>query len=429
MTLNVGIIGGGCTGIACATDLAQRGVKVTLLEKNSHLGGLACGFRSPNWNSSLEYFYHHWFKSDSFVHEYAKIYGLQNDIVFSRPLTVMETKQSGFAQLDSPWSLLMYPELSWINKFRMAFALARIKSMKSWKKLEQVTAQHWCESNMGKEGFEELWRPLLRGKFGDEWAGKVNMAWFWARLACRTPELGTYRGGFQKFFDDAENYLSQNGVNILKEQKDIAVSQREGKWEVSTPGQKHVFDKLVIATGTGAFASLCGKVAPHYASKLVLRPSLGAHVVIFVLKKQVGKFYWYNLRKTAERPFLALIEHTNFVSSQEFGGEHIVYLADYLDTSSAEWYRTDAEITQLALKTMQFVNPEISADDVVNARVFRDAYAQPVVGINAAKHVPPVRISETQNLFHGSMSHIYPWDRGTNFAFELGKKLALEVLS
>ncbi len=429
MTLHVGIIGGGCTGIACATDLIQQGVRVTLLEKNPYLGGLAGGFRCSHWNSSLEHFYHHWFKSDSFVREYATTFGLQKDIVFKRPITVMETKQNGFAQLDSPWSLLMYPELSWFSKFRMALALAAIKSMKSWTKLEQVTAQQWCESNMGKEGFSELWQPLLRGKFGDEWAGKVNMAWFWARLACRTPELGTYCGGFQKFFDDAEVWMSQNGVRIFKEQSSIDASQRDGKWEVATPEQTFQFDKLVVATGTGAFASLCGKDAPSHAAKLVNRPSLGAHVVILALKKPVGKYYWYNLRKTINRPFLALIEHTNFVSATEFGGEHIVYLADYLDTSSKEWYRTDAETTQLALKTLQFVNPEISADDVINARVFRDAYAQPVVGVNAAKHLPPLRVLEAPNLFHGSMSHIYPWDRGTNFAFELGKKLAREVLT
>jgi protoporphyrinogen oxidase len=299
---------------------------------------------------------------------------------------------------------------------------------KSWQPYEVVTAMQWCEQHMGKEGFDELWLPLLRGKFGDEWASRVNMAWFWSRLACRTPLLGTYQGGFQNFFDDVEKWLERNGVRVLKEQKNITVKAMNGGWEVATPHQTHTFDKLVIAAGAGAFAALCGKEAPHYAEGIVARPSVGAHVVIFSLKKNVGKYYWYNLRKTPERPFLALIEHTNFVPKEEFGGEHIVYLANYLDTKSAEWYEPDAITIEHAIRTLQFVAPHIARGDINNARVWREAYAQPLVGISASKHIPPIRVPEVKNLYHGSMAHIYPWDRGTNFALELGKKIALEIL-
>ncbi len=445
MTLKVGIIGGGCAGLACATELIKKGVSVTILEKNNSLGGLAAGFRESNWKSSLEYFYHHWFQSDAFLKEYSKTWEVEKNIVFKRPLTVMETNAkithekaananssardaSQFVQLDSPISLLLYPNLSFFNKIRMSCALAYIKMQPNWHALERVTAQAWCERYMGKTGFNELWLPLLQGKFGEKWAREVNMAWFWSRLACRTPELGTYRGGFQKFFDDVEVWLRKNSVSIHKEQNEISVSFENNVWIVKSSGNTFEFDKLVIAAGPGAFASLCKKVAPNYATQVSRRNSLGAHVAIFSLKKNVGNAYWYNLRKNSSKPFIALIEHTNFVSREEYDGEHIVYLADYLDTSSVGWQRSDADTIALALKTIQSVNPNISSDDVIRARVFRDAYAQPVVGVNASKNIPPMRIAEASNLFHGSMDHVYPWDRGTNFAFELGKNLANEVL-
>jgi hypothetical protein len=47
-----------------------------------------------------------------------------------------------------------------------------------------------------------------------------------------------------------------------------------------------------------------------------------------------------------------------------------------------------------------------------------------VVGINASQKMPPIKVPDVPNLYHLSMAHVYPWDRGTNFAFELGKRVA-----
>jgi hypothetical protein len=33
-----------------------------------------------------------------------------------------------------------------------------------------------------------------------------------------------------------------------------------------------------------------------------------------------------------------------------------------------------------------------------------------------------------KNLFFASMSQVYPWDRGTNFAVEIGQKAAGKIL-
>ena len=41
-------------------------------------------------------------------------------------------------------------------------------------------------------------------------------------------------------------------------------------------------------------------------------------------------------------PFLALVEHTNFVSPEHFGGDHIVYCGDYLDPDH-EYFKLSKE--------------------------------------------------------------------------------------
>jgi len=345
----------------------------------------------------------------------------------------METDSRGFVQLDSPISLLRYPEISFLDRVRMGAVLAYIKTIRNWRTLEKFTAKDWCQRAMGVAGFEAIWLPLLRGKFGVAWMNSVNMAWFWARLACRTPELGTYEGGFQKLFDDVEKWLKSTNIEVITDTKRIEIHREGDMWVVNSAhdgvAKSELFDKIVIAAGPSVFTSLCGQFAPDYSRLIATRPSLGAQVVILSLKQNVGSYYWYNLKKTENRPFLALIEHTNFVSKSNFGGEHIVYLADYVDTVSPEWQRTNEELVALAAGACARVNSDILASSINNSWVFRDPYAQPVVGVNASKNIPPIAVAEAPNLFHGSMAHIYPWDRGTNFALELGSKLAAAVLA
>ena len=43
--------------------------------------------------------------------------------------------------------------------------------------------------------------------------------------------------------------------------------------------------------------------------------------------------------------------------------------------------------------------------------------------MNHSKNIPPVR-TPVRGLYFASMSQVYPWDRGTNFAVEIGQRAA-----
>jgi hypothetical protein len=57
-------------------------------------------------------------------------------------------------------------------------------------------------------------------------------------------------------------------------------------------------------------------------------------------------YYWYNIPKSAGFPFLAVVEHTNFISPAHFGGEHIVYLGDYLEPEHENFRLTKDELLE-----------------------------------------------------------------------------------
>ena len=433
----VAVIGGGFCGVAAAQELADGGAQVTLIESADRLGGLATGFRARGWDWSLEHFYHHWFRTDNWVQHFSKRWDVLDKIVWKRPSTVMQTRAGDFVPLDSPSALLRYRELGFFNRVRMGVCLAYLKLVKKGLNFEDQTAESWCRRWMGDEGFEAIWKPLMEGKFGLKWASRVNMAWLWARLACRTPELGTFEGGFLAFAEAAEAGLKNSGVEIHKSSRVVSLKREGSDWSLELFDGKELkgFQDVVFCCSplvvnkitSGIERSSKGHEINTLAEPKEL-PFLGAQVLIFALRKSIGSHYWYSLRKSREIPFLALIEHTNFLSKSHFSNDHLVYLADYVSLDSEDWVRTDADLIDLGKTVLQKINPQVLESDVLDAWVFREAYAQPVPEINHSQRVPSLSVPGFEGLWQASMGHVYPWDRGTNFALELGHRVSKEVL-
>jgi protoporphyrinogen oxidase len=152
--------------------------------------------------------------------------------------------------------------------------------------------------------------------------------------------------------------------------------------------------------------------------------------MILALKQRLSEkgYYWFNLPKDAGFPFLALVEHTNFVSPKHFGGDHLVYCGDYLESDHAYFQLSQEELLQRFLPALGRFNPHFNPDWVKNVWLFRTPYAQPVPLVNHSKNIPDIR-TPMAGLYFASMSQVYPWDRGTNFAVEIGRRAAGMMLA
>jgi protoporphyrinogen oxidase len=212
--MKAAIIGAGIGGMAAAYDLRQAGYDVTIFEAADYAGGLAAGFKEPNWDWSVEKFYHHWFQTDSHILGLIKELGWIDKVRFPRPYTVMYYKGK-FYPFDAIPQMALYPGLGWgFNKIRFGLVGLYLRLSSNWKILEKDTVDHWMRTWAGKKVYEQMWEPMLVGKFGERYAREVNMAWMWARLHSRTTRLGTFEGGFQAFSDGLAGRLREMGVPI-----------------------------------------------------------------------------------------------------------------------------------------------------------------------------------------------------------------------
>ena len=425
---HIAIIGAGIGGMTAAYDLAKNGNLVTLFEASNHLGGLASGFKKHNWKWSLEFFYHHWFQTDRDILNLIEELGYKKNVHFYHPKTVVY-HNGVFDPLDSPLSALFFPGFSLVDIARFGFVTLYLRYLSHWQPLEKFTAHEWLYKYYGKKLFEMMYEPLLIGKFG-EYHRQVNMAWFWARFKTRTSKLGTFDSGFQVFVDQFTQVLIDQGIQVrLNTPVNLIKAMPNGNLQIDFNKEQAIFDQVLVTTSPQLLTQIAPSLTSEYIARLNSLKSIGAIALILSLKHPLSAkgYYWFNLPKSAGFPFLALVEHTNFVSSENFSGEHIIYCGDYLDPDHEYFTLSKEELLTRFLPSLKRINPDFDPSWVKKSWLSRSAYAQPIPFVNHSVHIPGIR-TPIPNLFFASMSQIYPWDRGTNYAVQLARK-AVQLMS
>ena len=422
--MKVAIIGAGVAGLAAAYDLAGQGHDVTILEAASYCGGLAAGFKSDRWDWHLEHFYHHWFETDHDILNLIEEIGQSDRVFFPRPVTsiYMDGKIYPF---DSPLRALLFPKLPLIPKLRFGLVGLYLRFTQNWRALEKETAHNWLRRTMGDTAYKTLWRPLLVGKFG-EYYKEVNMAWFWARIHKRSSKLGYFEGGFQAFIDALAQAVTERGTTLdLNTPVKLISPLSNGQLQLeTTTGAVDIFDRVLVTVSPQLLSQMVPNLPGDYLDALRNLKSMGAVVIILALKHHLTEqHYWINLPKEEGTPFLALVEHTNFIDPSHYDNDHIVYCGDYLKPDHEYFALSKEALLARFLSDLGRFNPNFDPSWVKESWLFRTKYAQPVPPVNHSQNIPGIA-TPLPGLYWASMSQVYPWDRGTNYAVEIGRRAA-----
>ncbi len=439
--MKIAIIGAGLAGMSAAYDLVRAGNQVTVYEASHQVGGLASGFKEPHWDWSVEKYYHHWFASDAHMLSLIEEMSLSEKVLFPRPYTVLLHNDKWYP-FDSVLQALLFPGLGWgLDKIRFGFVGLYLRLTKNWRALEKVTAHEWIRKWAGKRVYEKMWQPLLIGKFGPYYKD-VPMSWFWARLHARTTRLGTYQGGFQAFCDEFAEILRGLGVEFHLDTPVSRIRQIGQRGQILLTADRRpttnrptdqptnpTFDRVLSTTSPGLMAKIAPQLPAEYLEGLLTLKSMGAVVLTLSLEHALSEqgYYWYNIPKDLGYPFLALVEHTNYVSPENFGGEHILYCGDYLETDHEYFDLTKEELLKRFIPALQRINPKFQRSWIRKTWLHSTKYAQPVPMVNHSKNIPAIE-TPIEGLYFASMSQVYPWDRGTNFAVEIGRRAAQRMM-
>ena len=435
--MKIGIIGAGAAGLAAALDLSSGGHKVVVYESAPFIGGQASTVQVGG--GPLERGYHHLFTNDS------AIIGLMAELGIGDRLKWYPSKVGTYIsgkvyKTTTPLDLLRLGALPFKDRIKLGLFALRVKRIKDWRSLESQTADYWLREHLGGAAYEKMWAPLLKGKFGDYY-DQVGMPWFWSKIQTRFASrqgirgrevLGYPDGSFDTVFNRLRSVIeSQDGeIHLSTPVTKIEVSDGVAKALVARPDNgdetRREFDCVLSTVPSFIFPKLVD-LPDEYLSRLTGVHYLAAVVVILELSRPLTNLYWMNIAD-ADVPFLGLIEQTNMLPKEWYGGNNVLYITNYLDRSDALFKMSSDELVELYLPHLTKFNPEFDPSWIRAVHYNAVSAAQPIIGTNYSKVIPDHR-TPVRRLYLANTTQVYPEDRGTNYSIRMGRELAAMIVN
>ena len=453
--MRIAIIGAGVAGLVAAHRLTESGHRCDVLERWPGLGGQAATL-DVGGGHLVERYYHHLFTSDRHIRALYDELGLGGELEWL-PSSVAVFAQGRSHAFTTPLDLLRFGPLSVRSRVRMGAAVLWLQRRgRDVTPYEGETARAWIERAMGREAWEIVWGPLLRGKFGDR-ADEISMAWLWGKLTlrrqirgeeARRELLGYPRRSFETLFARLRSRIEERGGRVLIDRPAARIARADGAFSVTAgapgsfrrghdpaafdpAGPPERYDGVVATVPSGIFERLLDPplrdaLSPGYGDRLRAAEYQTALCLLLEVDRRFSPFYWTNVADVG-LPFVGLIEHTNLVDPARYDGRRFLYAANYV-AAGDPLLDLDAEGLLTAYSDgLRRVNPGFSRDWVRRLWRFAEPAAQPVVTVGYRDRIPPLATG-VPGLVLANTTQIYPEDRGTNYSVRLGDQAARTLL-
>lgn len=436
--MRVGIIGAGAAGLAAAYELVKQGHYAAVYERAPFLGGQASTFDVGG--ARLERGYHHWFTSDADIVDLTIEIGLGDRIrwIDSTVGTLVDGRIYDFV---TPMDLLKFTAMSLPDRIRLGLTTLYLQRQRDYRKYEDVTADEWLRRYVGKSGYDVFWGPMMRGKFGEEHYREVGMAWVWGKIQTRVKsrgksmireKLGYPMGSFGEVFDVLAERVCEMGGDVHTsaaiERVEIDGGRARGL-HVALDGvdsELEEFDAVLATTPSYIFPSLVPSLPDDYLARLTDVNYMAAVLIVLVLDRPLSGVYWLNVSDRSI-PFVAVIEHTNLIEPEHYGGKYIVYLSNYLTTDNPLYRMDHDELLKEYLPHLRKINPNFAISWIEESYHHRVGAAQPIIGTHYSERIPSHR-TPFDGLYLANTTQIYPEDRGTNYSVRMGRDVARMML-
>jgi protoporphyrinogen oxidase len=419
------VIGAGAMGLAAAWQAARDGHQVTVLEADRIPGGMAAHFDFGGL--SIERFYHFICKTDFAT------FKLLDELGISERLKWRDTSMGFYIdgalhEWGNPIALLRFPGLSFADRLRYGWQAFRASKRTDWSDLHGKNVREWITAEAGQQVWNKMWKRSFELKF-HEYTDQVAAPWLGVRIrrlaASRKSVfqevLGYLEGGSEVLVDALVKGIEANGGKVVCGEAARQCIIEDGRVHgVLTHQGRHDAD-AVICTAPLAYAA---RLLPDEYSQLRQRYeailNIGAVCVVLKLKRQVTPHFWVNIND----PEVQVPGIVEFSRLRPVDPDHIVYVPFYMPREHARFTRPDGEFVSESLAAIRKVNPQISEADLIDAKVGRLQYAQPVCQPNFPDLLPPVQ-TPIAGLQIADTCFYYPEDRGISESVRLGREMAV----
>jgi protoporphyrinogen oxidase len=408
----IGIVGGGISGLAAAYRLQQHGHEVQVYEASGHVGGLAHTYETAG--DRIEAFYHHLSKSEETIVELIEDLGLGDDLDW--PIGENAYYVDGVVHpLDTIWHIAAYPHMSLYDKFRLGMLVKGVDlrggvpstgTYDSLDAFEDVGVEEFVVEHTTRGVYDNFVDPLLDGKYGER-KDDVSAAWFLGRVKFRGERdllrgepLGYLDGGFGRLLDALVEAVGEENIETNARVTDLRIEDGAVTRLTADVDGKRVMqgvEGVVVAAMPNVLEELTG-----YACDVDFQ---GTICTVVSMDESLMDTYWLNIAPDA--PFGALIEHTNYVSPERYGGEHLLYVPRYVQgPDDPVWQLDDDEVEDLWFEGIADLFPAFDRESVNWTKTARNPRTAPIYERGYLDMVVPYDLSEdvAEGLYYAGMA-------------------------
>ncbi|GFZ75702.1 oxidoreductase [Pseudohongiella nitratireducens] len=425
--MKVAVLGAGPMGLAAAYQLARDGHQVTLYEADDRLGGMSASF---DFNGiDIERYYHFHCTSDAGLLE------LLEELDLSEKMQWTETRmgywyRNKIQDWGNPIALLRFDGLSLMAKIRYGLHAFLSTKRKDWRPLDQLNAKTWIQRWIGQEAWDVCWQTLFDYKFY-QYADNLSAAWIWSRIqrvgrsrySMMREKLGYLEGGSETILQAMAEQIRKNGgdIHLSRPVQEIVIESGRLCGLRTANETVEAYDKVISTIPLPFIAQLAPGLSQVTREQYQALPNIAVACVIAKLARPLTDKFWLNINDP-DMDIPGLVEYTNL---RPMGYDHIVYVPFYMPAEHPEYQKSDEHFREKVLGYFLRINPELTESEVLDLKVSRYRFAQPVCRPGFMSDLPDYR-TEIPGLWIADTSYYYPHDRGISESIDFGRKLARE---
>jgi len=377
---------------------------------------------------SIERYYHFICKTDAPTLELLSELGISDKLRWRD--TSMGVYANGHLEpWGNPLALLRFPGMRLLDKIRYGlFAFVSVRR-NSWPSLENRTAKEWITTWCGESVYKMHWEQLFKHKFY-EFQEDISAAWIWTRIrrigrsrkSMMQEELGYLEGGTETLVTALVKAIEAHGGKLELGNAARTVLTEAGKVTGVEAARGMVpADRVISTVPTPYVARLIPDLSEEARQKYAAIPNIGICCLIFKLKRSLSPHFWVNFSaRDIEIP--GMIEFSKLRNLDDT----IVYVPYYMPTTHEKFSWPDERLLEEAFQAMKTIQPALEHSDILDKRVARLRYAQPICAPGFASTLPSIQ-TEIEGLQVADTCFYYPEDRGIAESVRLGRQMARHI--
>jgi protoporphyrinogen oxidase len=414
--MDVAVVGGGITGLACAHYLLGHGFRPVVLEATRQFGHLSA--RCRHRNLSLDGFHLPFRRHDT------ALCGLVSDLNLDhllrwRPTTRGVALPSGKRHdISRSRGLLGWPGLSFGNRLRaLSATYASLRLYPYLRSLDDITAADWLAKLYGKRTFEQTWRPALEALFSAEYAEEVPAYRAWQRLRHELAPQQSVRGHLR------------GGMDLLCQKLAKSIVERGGEVHLGTPvhGFEAASERVVLDLGDKELPVEAMILTPALAELASLGQSFQrsagwtqpipepqrelSMVSALVLTRAEARPYYTTLSLDRETPFRVVVDAGHLIPSDATSGLRPIYLQRLCHPVTGAYRLSDEVWTKQAVETLRALDPGFDPTLIEKIEIFRAPGVDPAWPVGSLGRRTAPRASRGP-VYLCTSNQIYPREPG-----------------